>query len=368
MNDFPIREGRALPEESRQPASFTFENFQSGQPYDNKLLSPPEQKPSFTFEDFKTSNTPTTAPFLSQSMLDENAAQRAERVAALGATPAQPTLPIKDQVEAMSQADFDALSPLQQSAINFNTSLVRAVQHDLKSQKDYVPTNDERGSYNLALIDIFKDDTSASEASYAPETVALLKQIGYSDEDADLDDFLGLQASIHAEDLAGLKLDDLSAAKTAFEVPNVNRASLVRELAASTQKMDETLSRGSSLLNSSPTSTARLDRMPQIGELGGTKDTSRTSLGYGKGELDYYFQQAFDALANEGVDPKLIFGAINQDSWPSQISQFVNFADKRSGSAASNNMPLGNTPGVTYRTPSQFRTLLDLEGGDEDGG
>lgn len=344
----------------------------SSTPPPSRPVAPPDETHSFSLARTSTVSPtfepkqPTTPPWLSQAMLDDNQQRRDQRVKALDLHPGKPTTPIRKQVERMSQADYDALSPLQRSAVDFNTSLVRAVRHDRKRQDQYKPSPDELQAYDAALIDIFKDNVSGSDATYAPETVALLKQIGYTDENANLEDFLGLNASIHANDLGGLNTLDLSAGSKETASPEIDRANLVHDLASSTQHMEATLAKGTELLQTM-TATAKLDRADEIQLFGGTPDAPKVAVGYGNKDIDAYFQQAFDLLANKETDRNQIFTALNTDLLPEEVTKFMAYADTRSRNAAGYGLDLGQTEGTRYRTAAEFRKLLDLPGGDSDG-
>mgnify|MGYP000370241441 CR=1 FL=1 len=116
-----------------------------------------------------------------QAKLD--AALRARRVEALkvpGEEPApEGSKPkpgnIAKQTEPMTWEDYNALTPLRRSAVDYNTSLTRAVRRDRQMQDEYSPGDQQREAYDKTVARLFGEDGGSDW--YAPETVALLQQI-----------------------------------------------------------------------------------------------------------------------------------------------------------------------------------------------
>jgi hypothetical protein len=272
----------------------------------------------------------------------------------------------------MTQAAYDQLTPLQRSAVDFNTNLVRAVRKDRKLQDEYAPTDQQMATYDKDVEKMFGPDGTSD--LYAPETMAVLRQIDFHDDSAALDDFLSLDAAIHARDLK-----DLGPLKTVInpatppakarrreDVPLENaatdRSDLMYGLARNTQSMEHALVRGNQMLQSIQ-AVAAVERNDDLGFIGGVANEPPTMPGYGSSDKDAYYQKAFDMLAAKDADKDAILAALNTDLHPDQFQEFLAYADNRSANAERYHIGLGATEGVDYRTPEQFRKLLGLDGG-----
>lgn len=275
-----------------------------------------------------------------------------------------------EEVAQLSWDDYNALSPTQRAAVDFNTMLVHAVRKDMKHQDDYDPTKQQQSTYDDAVQKMFGEDRPAD--FYAPETMGVLRQIGYSDDSAKLNDFLHLNAAITDEDLKGLGVQPPRVAETPpapWEVPGSDptsvRSDLVQTLADKTATMQAALVKGNQLIQSIQ-QTAALERNdsvadPSIG-MGGIANNPKPILGYGTGEVDAYFQKAFDILANKenSSDRSQILATMNSELSPQEFDSFMAYADNRSANAERYGLALGQDEGVKYRSPEQFRKLLGL--------
>lgn len=290
--------------------------------------------------------------------------QRTTRVQAINADHPS-TLKIKDRIDRMTQADYDKLGDLQRAAVDFNTGLVRAVRRDNRQQDTYRPTPAERTAYDKALGDIFTGGVASAD-TYAPETVALLKQIGYSDPAASLDDFLGLKAAIKAKDLKGLTPIGQTSGGTPN--PEQDRDRLLFGLAERSRELEEKLANGTKLLKTM-TATTVVDRNADVTALGGEAKAPDVgaALGYGNRQIDSYFAQAFELLANEKGTLKGAVSALEATA-PGTTQDFLKYAAARSSDDLRYSAGLSNTGGAQYRTPEEFRKLLGLEGGGTNGG
>ena len=320
----------------------------------------------------------------------QTAYERALQARAIGADVQGPHLPGHGvgtgDVERMTQEKYDALDPQQRAAVDFNTMLVQATRKDLKHQDDYESATDQqRATYDAALEKMFGDTARDSE-TYAPETVALLRQIGYSDDTSDLDDFLNLNAAITAKDLKGVGpkddnpisfLDPMAMLGTdpASTDPAQVRADAAQSLSYNTQLLEQKLAEGSQLLQSI-TATAAVDRNDMVSNemigMGGIANTPHARLGYGPSnltpdgepaDLNTFFQQAYTQLTQKKGGLTLDEVQSKMDALPDQgaFEAFMDYANTRSGNAARFGQSLGDAPGVKYRTPEQFRQLLGLD-------
>lgn len=271
----------------------------------------------------------------------------------------------RDQVKPLTAEQYEALDPRQRQAIDFNTMLVRAVHRDAKHADDYPSGGKERAEYDKTVNDLFGEFRGSD--SYAPETVALLKQIGFSDKNADLDDFLSLKAAIHARDVKSLAGPEPTI-KDALTVPERDEAHPVRQdrqdlaamLAAKTGQLEKTLAQGQSLLQTI-TATANADRNDLVGRFGGVASNVKPDLGYGQTSRDQYYQLTFNTMARKDADVKKVLALVNQEH-PEDYEDFLRYASGRLTNAERYGLELGGEDGVKYRSPEQFRADLGLEG------
>lgn len=302
-----------------------------------------------------------------QTLVD---AQRLQREHAIGADVAGPTAsgrnPSVGRVKPMTQAEYDALTPKERAAVDFNTMLVQAVRQDTRRQNKYDPSQAQQNNYDLTVTKMFGDDRGSE--TYAPETLAVLHQIGFSDDTADLDDFLGLNAAITARDLKFLKNDPgPTVAEAQMNPVRLDRYELTETLATSTKQMEDTLARGNQMLASIGQTTA-MDRIEDLQRIGGLQSRQPLAIGYGGSELDAYFQRGFDILAskeNTG-DRDEVLATMSSELSPSEFDSFMEYADSRSKNAERYDLKLGQGKG--YKPPEQFRKMMGLEKGATDAG
>lgn len=323
-------------------------------------------------------------------------APRRARLEALGGEVQGPKVPGRVQdlgvgdVSRMSWDEYQALDERQRAAVDFNTMLVRAVKKDLHHQADYAPTDQEKASYNMALDRMFGDDNTGSElATYAPETVSVLKQIGFNDDKADLDDFLGLKAAITAHDIK--HLDDKLNQFPGKEAPNATaliqgsqdasvtspgeeRLQLSQSLADSTAYMQDAITKGNNLLQSIQ-QTAAVARNNTVEELGGIANHPKPMTGYGDPQfdatgaptnIDAYFQQGFNLLADKSgnIDTKGVLADMSSVLTPDEFNAFMDYANNRTAQSDRFDVALGTQEGVQYRNPTQLRKLLGFDEGE----
>lgn len=284
----------------------------------------------------------------------------------------------RGDVYQMSWEDYQALTAQQRAAVDFNTMLVRAVRKDLRQQETYDPSVPGRAQYDDAVTNMFGADHGSK--TYAPQTMALLQQIGFNDTNADLDDFLKLRAAITDKDLKGVQLEAVpgladqalqGASATAQE-----RATYVDAVSEATMTKMRDLMQSSEVLLQTPIATAVADpnRNAAIELFGGKANNPKAMLGFGLAQrdpatgeaanMDAYFQDAFSVLANKGTTEearKQMFAAMDVGMSDEQWQQFMSYVDTRSRLARDTGRPLGVDPKVQYRSPEEFRKLLGLE-------
>jgi hypothetical protein len=275
------------------------------------------------------------------------------------------------RVQPMSERNYNALTEEQRGAVDFNTLLGKAVRRDLKLQDEYKASGDEKSDYDKRLAAIFGEDGGSQK--YAPETLALLEQIMFKDQNADMDDFLGMNMAVTAG-----ALTELPAVKERTTRGTSSQMESRAELAAGTNKMQETIAQGEQLLHS-VTAMARKARQGAIGTAGGIERDVPVRAGYGPGkwdtngsplDQDAYFQKGFDLLSVRGNEEKRpqILQAIRQklaEDGPRAYTQFLEYADDRSRIALENGVPMGDGvmegKPLDYLTPEEFRAALGLD-------
>lgn len=121
----------------------------------------------------------------------------------LGADPVQPTPTVKSKNRSapMTLKAYNALSPAQRAAVDFNTLLVGAREKDLNTS--YAPTQGETKKYDRTVEKMFGEEGGSE--TYAPETVGLLKSIDFKGVGQDLDEYLSLERAVSAKELGDFK-------------------------------------------------------------------------------------------------------------------------------------------------------------------
>jgi len=285
-------------------------------------------------------------------------------------------------VERMTWKDYNNLNPRQRAAIDFNTMLVRAVKRDMKLQEEYSPDETQRKTYDASLEKMFGGPNRGSE-DYAPETVALLRQIDYQDNSADLDDFLSLKSAITEKDINALPTVKGVPQAVAYSGQSAARTEELgdkRLLAASTAEMEKELAQTQMMLTNMGQVAAKARNYDVSQKLGGVATTIPEIAGYQQPQYDpktgqpkdmnTFFIDAFTALSKPTDDAKRasLLKLIDDRTTPEQSDAFWNYVDARSRYAMQYKQPLGkakdSTTGkpIEYYTPEQLRNLLGLTG------
>lgn len=285
-------------------------------------------------------------------------AARLERAKILGVSDDSPTA--APELQELTADQYNKLTGRQKAAVDYNTILSEAVAKDLANQDEYKNVKGlARKTYDVAAEELFGKDRGSD--LYAPETLAVLRQLNLKDELADLDDYLGLKTAITEDDLGALASDANRGRSNIMNGSDMDRADYVGGLADKTEKLQQSLAEGNKMLQNFNTSSLA-DRVTDIGRLGGNPDEVDAQLGFGTGEVDQYFQGAFDVLGNaeNEKDRDQILSVMKSELKPDELDAFFQYADVRSKTAAQYNLPLGATEGVKYRTPDEFRKILGL--------
>jgi hypothetical protein len=270
-------------------------------------------------------------------------ALRDQRMKAIGAEPdveKTQRKPIRKQVTRLTQEQYDALDPRQRAAVDFNALLVGAVRKDRQHQEQYeTASEEERTKYEGAVTEMFGKDRGSE--TYAPETMAVLRQIDYKDPNADLDDFLGLKATIKVKDLDDLEPLTTPPAVTVSGEAQISdmkleRVSLARNLAEGVRDLETTLADSKRFLQTVQAG-ARHDRGFDVESMGGKPTEPKIGLGYGEGTFsaegaptnyDGYFQQAFAMTLAHNVTMDEVVDAVRVDR-PDLLEAFKTYAANR---------------------------------------
>jgi hypothetical protein len=276
------------------------------------------------------------------------------------------------RAKEMTWDQYEALSPMQRAAVDFNTELVAAREKDLNA--DYEDQSHRQiKRYDKAVERLFGED--GGSVQFAPETIAFLDQVDFKAvEDgigSDLDDFLGLRTAVSAKDLktfdvAGGDRFDLGVVASGSELDN--KTQLQVHLADNTRDLQESMAKAGTLLQDFGDSV-ELDRNRAVKFYGGEKDKVNPELGWGTDPASLYFRKIYEAFARDDIDPAETWANFNANIQPEDRDAFFRFADTMSGQARDYRLKLGNVEGAGYRKPEEFRKLLGLdEGGGTDAG
>lgn len=267
----------------------------------------------------------------------------------------------RGEVVSMTAEEYNALDPQQRAAVDFNTMLVQAVRRDKRmNRKGFYDssTEEQRDTYEADVQAMFGDGRGSD--TYAPETLSVLKQIGYDDDRADFDDFLGLRAAITRKDLnyvGGSGAQSLAVSGSLSDVAR-DRITSTNDIAAATARMQEALVKGNALLNNIA-DTARRARAADLSILGGIYRQPETEAGFGQSEQDTDFQLVYQGLSDPKAD--ISFEDVTAAWSGPTLENFLRYADERSRNAELYGLPLGEERDVKYRSPEEFRKLLGLD-------
>jgi hypothetical protein len=267
---------------------------------------------------------------------------------------------LRKKVEPMTVEEYSALSNTQKAAVDFNTMLVQAVGRDKKMQDTYDPSTDQSRNYNASVKHMF--GTNGGSDLYAPETMAVLKQINFKDSAADLDDFLGLKTAIKTKDLK--QIEEVADMPEIFGVKvgsgNVDElTNLQHTLAEKTAGVEEALTASGVLLQSTPALLRAVrNDVGDVQRWGGLQKPVNAGLGYNpadKSKMDATLQMVYQELSTLGDKAPARLEEILKVAGPQDSKVLMQYLDTRSLQSERFNI---NIEGWT--TPAEFRKLLGL--------
>lgn len=296
----------------------------------------------------------------------ESDAERAKRAEVLGITTgALSTTPemVKDLTDRLTTKEYNALSEKQRAAVDFNTTLAMAVRRDLKHQEKYDPSKTERGNYDAAVESMFGKDRGSD--IYAPETMAVLRQLKIDDKSGDLDDYLGLKVAITEDDLKNFDQGPGLPGPAVIDgrAPEADRDKLEFKqhlVDDATTAMQEAIDKGAKLMQGYRATLATVRRQ-DIEDMGGIYKSPEARSGFGVENLDRMISGTYNELL--GYDkPKIAqaLQAMRENLPEDQLTAFFNYADSRTRMVQQRrDVPLSDAK--TKYTPEQVRALLGLK-------
>jgi hypothetical protein len=295
---------------------------------------------------------------------------RIRRADALNVDPTRTAEPVKlkQEVDKISWDDYNNMTTLQRAAVDYNTMLYKAAKRDRRMQDSYDPNDEQMATYTGTVNRMFGDSGGLSATTYAPETVALLNQIGYEKDGAgNLDDFLNLDAAIRAKDLKRLDAaEDLGLRKggagSLYSNPVMEeRMDFLGGMAEQTlTAQSAALEKGNALLARFSKAAFDQARTSSVEQLGGL-DSFTSGAGFGEAQVDENFRMAFDMLADKNLDPGQVLYAL-QNEWSDQDrKKFVSYAQKRLITAEQESLPVTDTQGLDPRSAIEVAKILKLK-------
>lgn len=262
----------------------------------------------------------------------------------------------KERTKALTSEAYAAMSPQQKAAVELNSMLLAAIEADMPGADGKgvghpntgKPAKNEEGKqYQDAVEKMFTGE--GKTAPYAPNTVGVLENIGWSGPATDLEDILSGKLLFTREDIQGLGPERDGVApdaslNTAESMRDELQASLVKAFTAARKEPIQ----GKNLLGAKR-ELLDYDKMP------GFSDTGREVVpGVTVGK---FIQSGFDMLANSNseftADQIIADARANLDD--KEFEAFLNFVDVNSRDAKKFRQPLGSTEGQTYFDPVEFR-------------
>jgi hypothetical protein len=270
------------------------------------------------------------------------------------------------ELKRLTEKEYFKLSDRQRAAVDFNTMLAGAVRKDKRRQDKYKTETDatEKLTYETSVIKMFGEEGGSD--LYAPETMAVLRQLKIDDKAADLDQYLGLEVAITSDDLKSLTVEapmpTVLQSVTGVAGGSKDRDQVINEQVDRTVELQAALARGNDLLQNFQ-ATSAAERGEDLRFLGGNSPLAgRPALGYGQGEVDQYFNMAFDTLGDKTNfrDRDEILGVIKSELNSDEFKAFIDYADSRTKNTMFYDAKLGDTKDVQYPSAERYREILGL--------
>jgi len=265
-----------------------------------------------------------------------------------------------EKQRAMTAAEFAALSPRQKAAVELTSLLAAASERDRAIPR---ANRDVTDDYRASVEKLFTGEgVEASRKNYAPNTVAVLEDIGWKGVATDLNDVLSGKLGFTRQDLVDLERPENKSgtdarANTAAKMRDDLQSSLVKAFAASRKEAVP----GQNLLGAKR-ELLDYDEIPGFA----TGKSREVAPGV---DLNTYMRKAFDILAdsNSQYEPQQVLDQAKVTLSEEEFQSFLNFVDINSRESKNYRQPLGETEGQTYFDPVEFRQSIAKELREERG-
>ena len=278
--------------------------------------------------------------------------------------------------EEMSWEEFKQLGPRQRALVDLNSLLADASAADLALGDASVP-KEARETYDTLAKELGFDGNRGSER-YAPNTLALIEQLGLNTGTRDLDEFLDLSVGATRDELETIRGGDKKWTRRLLseDGPTPDKYSRLR---ASEQRrwaeeagdkiqeaMTASLEKGNAILNDFR-STMEAGRVGTVRQLGGESQETERGLGFGNTEEDQYFQRAYRALQDPAGlnDHPAFFAELRRELGDEGLNTFFKYADSRSRNERRYGLPElpEDLKDVQRLDPKEFRDILGFSNG-----
>jgi hypothetical protein len=292
-----------------------------------------------------------------------------------------PSVAVEQKAAALTWDAYDKLTPDQRAAVDFNTLLVAAREKDLGISYAKDPfTGEQKQQYDADVKEIFGDEGGSEK--FAPNTVALLKQINLKALGQDLDEFLSLERAFTADELKDFKIEDLPELKQLGDGANYSQARSIdnREVLDATivQQSSEAITKAMTNANMAMQdfySTMQSVTAPAVTAYGGSPIAVEAAPGfpflpatpYQQGnEADMksqVFNMAYATAASGQMDK--VWEIINEEKWDqADIDELFSYMDQRSRQELRWGRPAGmfvdqaGDEPVTFLSPEATRSAI----------
>ena len=154
------------------------------------------------------------------------------------------------EIKQLSWEEYDALSPKQRAAVDFNGALYNATNADKQAQLKGADDPNVRGSYDKALEKTFGSRDRGSD-TYAPNTLALLSTLGLNDKGGDLDEWLNMGGAATAGDLESVEVGMNVLTPEAQNALPLGQRTAFQLSNLTSNRLNDVLAKGQNLLSAS---------------------------------------------------------------------------------------------------------------------
>jgi hypothetical protein len=280
----------------------------------------------------------------------------------------------------ISDEEYQAMSPTQRAAVDFNSAYFRATAAD-RFRSD-APSPDQRTQYDEALAGLFGENAGEG---YAPDTAALLSVLGAQDLGTNVDDFLADRGGITDTEIGLLGMTPEQRTGNVLGLGGEYRMSQVQQLADKTAELTQKIQAGAEFAGEIPlstfTGTSFADRVGSYIAAQGLNfgETSvdpaeaaaiAATTGFQGGPAmspsgtNGFFETMFEAMVDKSTNPWTpadMNEVISEQGYdPTSFWTYVNseLARYDEGAAAGYNIRLGSDPLKEYLSAEELRATI----------